>query len=414
MSPPQAELEATDVMSGIKVIDTDSHVTELPDLWTSRLPARWKGEAPRVEADPVTGRPRWRIGDLWSTGVGMYNVLADPVNDVGKPDDYPEMEPGGHDPMARLRRLDEYGVWGQVLYPNLVAFDAGIFMHLDPDLAVACVRVYNEFLIEFASSDPRRFIPLMMVPLWDVPAVLSEMERGVELGHKGIVFGGHPERAELPPLWDTHWDPVWAKAQDMELSVNFHAGFASFSGADAQGRAAQLTQLGRPPHPTEGGPIDIVRYRGAKGAAMGQMNNMSTIIDLTAGGVCARFPRLKMVSVESGFGYIPYLLELLDFHWRNMAPAGTKRDELLPSEYFRRQMFGTFWFEASSVPLMEDWQDQLMFQTDFPHRGGLTPTQLNPDRSPKVVIRENLAHLPEPTLRKLLHDNAATLYHLDE
>jgi predicted TIM-barrel fold metal-dependent hydrolase len=194
----------------------------------------------------------------------------------------------------------------------------------------------------------------------------------------------------------------------MELSVNFHAGFASFSANGSVERAASLVQPSRPPADA---PIDVGRYLGAKGAAMGCMNNMSTIVDLTAGGVCARFPRLKMVSVESGFGYIPFLLELLDFHWRNMAPRGTPRDELLPSEYFRRQMYGTFWFEGSSAPLMEAWEDQLMFQTDFPHRGGLTPTQMNPNRNPQIVIRENLASLPERTLRKVLHDNAAKLYH---
>ena len=125
------------------------------------------------------------------------------------------------------------------------------------------------------------------------------------MGHKGLVFGGHPERAGLPPLWHSHWDPVWNTAQEMSLSVNFHAGFSSFSAQEAKDRAERPAGRGFTPEVEGVVPGTYQRYMGAKNATMGQTNNMSTLADVCAGSVCHRFPELRLVSVESGFGWIP-------------------------------------------------------------------------------------------------------------
>jgi predicted TIM-barrel fold metal-dependent hydrolase len=392
----------------LQVIDTDSHVTEEPDLWTSRLPAKWRAQAPRVEKDEANGLLRWRIGDQWSTGVAFYNIHHSP-GEGHRAATYEDADPGGFDAKERLKKLDEFGIHAQVLYPNLIAFEAGTFMALERDLALDCVRVYNDFLIEFAEADPHRLIPVMMVPMWDVEAIPAEMERAHGLGHRGMVFGGHPERAGLPPLWHPHWDPVWSKAQEMELSVNFHAGFSSFSAQEAKERAERLAGRGFVAA-TGDAPATYQRYMGAKNASMGQTNNMSTLADLCAGGVCHRFPGLKLVSVESGFGWVPYFLESLDFYWDNM---GTDTSLPTPGTCFRRQMYATFWFEQRSLVMLEEFQDNVMFQTDYPHNAALTPIPNAPDRAPVRSILDTLSSLPQSILRKVLHDNAAKLYHLD-
>ena len=70
------------------------------------------------------------------------------------------------------------------------------------------------------------------------------------------------------------------------------------------------------------------------------------IANLITGGVCHRFPNLKFVSVESGVGWIPFALEHLDWQWKNCGvPQEHPEYDLLPSEYFMRQMYGCFWFE---------------------------------------------------------------------
>ena len=79
------------------------------------------------------------------------------------------------------------------------------------------------------------------------------------------------------------------------------------------------------------------------------MSNSNAIVDLCLSGLLERFPRLNFVSVESGFGYVPYLLETMDWQWLNTGAARSYPDRMMPSEYFRRQVYATFWFERKCI-----------------------------------------------------------------
>jgi hypothetical protein len=78
--------------------------------------------------------------------------------------------------------------------------------------------------------------------------------------------------------------------------------------------------------------------------------NARTIAQLVTGGICHRFPTLNFVSVESGVGWIPFALSALDWQWKN---CGVREEhpeyDLLPSEYFQRQIYGCFWFERDTA-----------------------------------------------------------------
>jgi len=78
-----------------------------------------------------------------------------------------------------------------------------------------------------------------------------------------------------------------------------------------------------------------------------------------------------------------------------------------PSDYFRRQIYGCFWFETASIPLVIDsiGADNIMFETDYPH-----PTCLYPN--PLERVAKALEGVPAYTQRKFLQDNAASLYHV--
>ena len=90
---------------------------------------------------------------------------------------------------------------------------------------------------------------------------------------------------------------------------------------------------------------------------------------LLFGGVCARFPELMMVSVESGVGWLPALLETFDWQWGNSGVVAEHPEyDLLPSEYFRRQIYGCFWFERqSAIDAIVRYPDNFLYETDFPH-----------------------------------------------
>src|SRR5947209_4531197 len=145
-----------------------------------------------------------------------------------------EADPGAWQREARLARMDADGITAQVLYPNVIAFNAGVFMKLG-QLGVECTRAYNDLITDLAAADPERLLPMTVLPFWDLDASLAEITRCHEAGHRGILFAGKMERVGLPHFTASHWDPLYALAQDLEQSINFHAGFSADKDLEADG-----------------------------------------------------------------------------------------------------------------------------------------------------------------------------------
>jgi predicted TIM-barrel fold metal-dependent hydrolase len=307
--------------------------------------------------------------------------------------------------------MDEYGVYAQLLYPNIIGFESKTFLdELGPETSTVCTRAYNDFLIDFASVDPRRFLPVTMLPFWDLDASLAEMRRCRDLGHKGILFANKYERIGFPPFTSPHWDPIYAAAQDLEMSINFHVGFAWSRARELAAAWAAGDEEAGSGLSGERGAAATTR-RSVMRPVLSQLTNADTITSFLLSDLPDRFPRLKFVSVESGFGFIPYLLESLDWHWKG---AGVQRYlSLLPSDYFRRQCYGTFWFERTTLQMLQNYPENFMFSTDFPHPTSLSPGPASPADVPSEHISVAFQDLPDDIVRKALHDNAANIYHLD-
>jgi len=385
----------------IRIIDTDSHVTEPLDLWTSRMTGRWAEFAPHVEMDNQIGEQRWVVGERWLSPIGYYTMAGWSAPVPNHPLTLEEGDKGAWDPQTRLKRLDEYGVYAQILYPNIIAFNGAAFRDLGREAGIVCTQVYNDFIADFASADPSRFVPLMVLPFWDVGACLAEMRRAAELGHRGMVWSGKFETASLPHFTDTHWDPVYAQAQEMGLSVNFHAGFSVDEDLVRDGILMSVRQ---------GASVKDARERARSTGAHLMPLLSETLSHIVTSELCARFPELRFVSVESGFGYVPYLLESLDWHWKNYGCVTQYPDALLPSEYFRRQVYGTFWFERETLPLLELYPDNFMFETDYPHPTSLSPGPFSAAELPSIHADKAFQQITPETARKAFQDNAARLY----
>ena len=122
------------------------------------------------------------------------------------------------------------------------------------------------------------------------------------------------------------------------------------------------------------------------------------------------------MSVESGVGWIPLLLEAVDWQWKNCGvPMEHPEYDLLPSEYFKRQIYGCYWFERETARFAMEWlgDDNILYETDFPHPTSMSPGPATSAISPRDFIQQSLGDLPATTQRKVLHDNAARIYHLD-
>ena len=380
----------------VRVIDTDSHIIESPDLWTSRIASKFHDRIPKIDINPADDKPHWHIGDHWLMTPGFYAQAGFDQWVPNTPVDYDDIQPGAWKADERLKVLDDYGIYAQVLYPNLIGFEAPHFMRMGDELSLLATRAYNDWLVEWASADPDRLIPIAAVPFWDVDESVKEMERAVEMGHRGILFANQYEMIGLPRFIDPHWDPIYEAAQALGISINFHVGFQASAEGSAGGMQAMLDNFDP--------------RMAALGTSLGLMSNATSVATLVTSGLCDRFPELSFVSVESGFGYITYLMEVLDWHWKGY--GAYKDSELLPSEYFRRQCYGSFWFERETLALLDTYPDNFFFETDYPHPTSLSPGPCSPADKPDDHIEKAFASVPDDIARKVLYENAARVYKL--
>jgi uncharacterized protein len=382
----------------IQIIDADTHLVEPPDLWTSRLPAHFGDLIPHVKWDPDVGEEAWFIGDQRMAPVASAAQAGWPEFPPDHPRRWSDADPVTWDPKLRLGRMDQYGIHAQILYPNVALFNSALLKDVGEGLPLAFMQAYNDYQTDFASVAPDRFLPMTSLPFWDLEATLAEIERCAAAGHRGIVFSQDPSAFGLPGLTDRHWDPMWASAQEKGLPVNFHIASGDMS----------LMDTGNPANGAH-----------ANYASMGVsffMGNARTVAQLICGGICHRFPNLNFVSVESGIGWIPFALDSLDWQWLNCGvPREHPEYDLLPSEYFKRQIYGCFWFERETALFAIErlGDNNILYETDFPHPTSMSPGPASSAVSPPDYVNATLGGLPDDTLHKILHDNAARIYHLN-
>lgn len=376
------------------IIDSDTHVTETPDLWISRVPERMRERVPQVKTYP-DGSQRWVLGGRALGSAGM-TATAGVGSFKHPPKTYEEMHPGAYDAKARLKYMDQMGIWAMVMYPNVGGFGAQQFLKLaDPELMLTCVQIYNDWQTEWASADARRLLPIVSTPFWDVPAAVKEIRRCAAMGHKGILFTGEPQYYGQPLLGDPHWNPLWEVACELDLPISFHIGSGDMAEGllkprvATYGKMAAFTELA----------VDIFLRNGL------QLN------DLLMSGVLARYPEIKFVSVESGIGWIPFVLEAMDYQFRgNSVTEEHPEFDRLPSEYFARNVYACYWFEQTAPRRLIDkiGADNILFETDFPHPTSLYGEEVH------ARIKSGLSDCEASVRRKILWANAQKLYKVAE
>ena len=384
-----------DLFDRFQVIDVDSHITEPPDVWTARMPASMHDKVPHIER--IDGVDAWVAGGVRISSPGSVSMAGFDGVIPDFPKTYEEIPASMWDAHARIEHMDAEGIAAQVLYPNVGGFGNGYFLRIgERSLVNECVRTYNDWLLDWTSADPSRFVTVCAVPFWDKDFAIEEIQRCVDMGHKAINFCNQPQGYGSPPLADRYWDPIWAVAQEAGVSVSFHIG-----GGDIGGLMKDECNKGW-------------RTNFAQVSAHIFLDNLQCISDLIFAGICHRFPDLKFVSVESGVGWIPGALEAMDWQWRNGGvPEEHPEYELLPSEYFRRQIYGCFWFEQAGARFaIEQFPDNILYETDFPHPTCQHPGPRTPARRPREYFSDALGDLDEEVLAKVLHDTAAKIYNL--
>jgi predicted TIM-barrel fold metal-dependent hydrolase len=390
--PTQTE----DLIAGLKVIDADTHLSEPPDLWLSRAPASLRDRVPQRKV--IDGELRWVIdGDFFLGFRGAGSVIK---RDGSKARDLrfsnwqvEDVHEGCFDVKARLAFMDQEGIWAQIIYPNILGFGGQAAAKVDPELRLAATQIYNDALAEMQETSGQRLFGMALLPWWDIKLATAEVERCAAMGLRGVNTNSDPHGHGLPDLAEPYWDPLWEVCSHYDLPINFHIGASDES----------MSWFGNscwPSQPSQGKMII--------GGAMICMANARVLGNIIISGLLDRYPKLKFVSVESGIGWIPFMLRSFEYQIAENAPPPGRELKLTPKEYFQRNMYGCFWFENEDLePLIRRvGVDNVLFETDFPH-----PTCLYPDSLGRA--REALAGADRELVGKVLSKNAARVYNID-
>ena len=365
----------------VQVVSVDDHVIEHPTVWSDRLPARFQEAGPTiVELDG--GTQGWRFEGRIMPTIGLNAVAGKDPKDFGlDPVRYEDMRPGCYDVNARLEDMDTDGVHAQMCFPSFPGFAGStLFAADDKELAAACVVAWNDFILdEWCAAAPDRFIPMVMVPFWDVEASVAEVERTAAKGAKAITFTEAPHRLGLPSYHSDHWDPLLsaAEAADMPLCLHFGTGGVPETAPDANFAVA---------------------------IALFGMNSQFTTVDLLLSPVFHRHPRLKVALSEGGIGWMPYVMERVDYTWeRHRWYTGVNTD-VRPSDLFRDHIFGCFIADAAGIEIRHlIGLDNLMFEGDFPHSDSNFPAS-------REKLAAALHAVPDDEARKISEENARRVF----
>ena len=304
------------------------------------------------------------------------------------------------DSERRRTELEADGVVAEVVFPNTIPpfFPTGQVIAPAPNaddypLRLAGLRAHNRWLVDFCSELPGRRAGLAQILLNDLDDALDDVRRAKEHGLAGILLPGvSPDTPWIAPLFSTHYDPLWALCEELELPVTHHSGG---SGIPNYGRHAATTAV-------------FVMEAG--------FFANRALWHLIMAGVFERFPRLRLVMTEQGCGWVPDALRRMDGLHDQMvrgrigelvvAPEGVLARR--PSEYFATNCYigASFPAPADAAVLRSIGLDRVMWGSDYPHHEATYPYSTE-------ALRLTFADFAPDEMRQILSRTAADVYGFD-
>jgi len=340
-------------MADYRPIDADGHIIETDEELSPYLPTPYAGSRSLTALFPTL--------DGWQRG-------------ARKPE-----------PIKGIKRWQTFfaasGVSGSVLYPT-VGLSIGLVK--DPNWAIVLARGYNNYLYgEYLQNDPERLWGIALLPIQDVGAAAEELERAVT--ELGMVGGLLPAVGLSRGIGHPMYDPLYRTAVRLNVPLAVHGGSSQGLGLDLYDSFVKVLVM--------------------EHAIAQQVQFTSYLLD----GGAVRFPMLKIVFLEAGAGWVPYLMDRIDEKYemhRHQAPLLVQE----PSRYvIDSPIYFSCELEERTLPYLIErgLGDRLMYASDYPHeRAGLE--QFLGD-VPRFQKRQDLT---EDGKRRILHDNCVAFYAL--
>ena len=388
-----------------KAISADGHVNEPPNLWVENLPTKFRERGPRIIETPKTKGHAWIMeGQQRPSVMGFSSMYfrsskrfdrASLVEGFKQIKDrgvrYEDLFPGSYDPKARVSEIIEDQTDAEVIFNGVGTVWNGIKLCPDKDLALACYKVYNDWIASFQAYAPERFVCNGTLPTTGLDDALSELHRCAEMGLRTVQLESYPSGSFTDPSPED--DRFWAEAVEIGMPINVHTQFF-FPAGDLGSR---ITAEG----------VGDRDQRAKKLGINVQAGSFPVILwRMIQSGVFERFPDLALVGTEVQTGWVPYYLERFDDSVQR-----NRRDwdlPLLPSEYFRRNVSVVYIVdEVGAYNRYDIGVANIMWGPDFPHSSSAWPVDYELGR--EVLER---AGCSESELARIMWKNAADLYKL--
>ncbi len=367
------------------VISSDSHVFEPPDLWAQRIDAKFRNRAPRIE----------RVGDVdqlivekdqMIAGIGLISNAGarfENPEQISAQGRFEDVHIGGYDPEQHIKDMKLDGVAGEVLYPSQGLF---YFKVVDTPLMSAIFRAYNDWLADFCRTNPDRLKGIAMINVDEVSEGVAELERTAKMGLAGAMITEYPtedRRYDSP-----EYEPLWAAAADLNMPLSLHTATRREGPSLGAGATSVRDASSR---------VNKVYYPA------------TSMCDMIFSGAFERHPNLKLVIVEFEVSWVPYMLDSIDYTYRERHEEALYRfkGDARPSDFFHRNVYLSFQEDAVGIRLRDIiGVESLMWGSDYPHSESTFPRS-------QEILAEILSGVPDDEQAKIVGANAAGLYGFD-
>ncbi len=379
-------------MDRVRFIDADSHILEPNDIWERYLEPKFRAEMPHIYTGYYEQTSRGERTDLAfynDVSVGGYDmplegVHGSPIIMPGLGEAYDEYARQGFPPSSYVDAMERVGIDYMVVYPT-----AGLYSCAAPTLSAAAAaayrRAYNNWLYDFCSEAGPRLVGAGSLDLRDPEEAGREATRCVkELGFKAVHINPVPVGDHR--LYESCYDRLWATIADLDVPVGVHVG--ALNACDLM-LYHYLPGLGT-----------------AESIAAFSIGNMLAATAFIMGGVLERHPKLRVVHLESGAGWVAFWLYRLaagvQGGFKGLPIPGLK---MAPVEYFQRQCYISADPDDPGIKQVIDaiGDDNLVVATDFGH-----PEGRHYSRAVAEVM--SLPGVAASSKRKIMWDNALKLY----
>jgi predicted TIM-barrel fold metal-dependent hydrolase len=360
-------------------------------MWKNHVPAKWADHVPKVVRN-AEGVDQWVFqGQATSTPFGMAATVGWPNDQWGfNPGSYSELRPGCFDVHERVRDMDANGVLASMNFPTMAGWNARTFAEgNDKELGLVMLQAYNDWVIdEWCAAYPGRFIPLGLVPMWDVELAAQEVHRIGRKGCRSVSFLETPHVQGYPSFLSGYWDPMMTALSEENMVLSLHIG----AGFEVIRRAPEA-------------PIDHLMVLACQISAI-------TAQDLLFGPTLRRFPDLRVALSEGGIGWIPFYFDRIDRHYANQVwlhEGSEGFGDKTPSDVFKEHVLACFITDPSGLELRHRiGVENIAWECDYPHTDTTWPN------SPELLWGElQDAGCREAEIHQITFENACRFYGWD-